>query len=41
MTDMGLFVDNDKSLKERQAELEKKLNEKGKDPKLQIISPPA
>ena len=37
--DMSLMVENKKSLKEKQAELEKELNEKGKDPKLQIISP--
>ena len=39
--DMSLMVENEKSLKEKKAELEKELNEKGKDLELQIISPPA
>ena len=39
--DMSLLVENEKYLKKKQVELEKELNEKGKDPELQIISPPA
>ena len=40
-TDMSILVKNEKALKEKQAELEKELNGKGKDLELQIILPPA
>ena len=35
-----LLTNNVKSLKQKQAELEKEVNEKGKEPKVQIIPPP-
>ena len=38
---MSLFVENEKALKKKQAELEKELNEKEKDPEVQIVQPPA
>ena len=39
--DMGLLVENEKDFKKNQEELEKELNEKKKEPELQIISPHA
>ena len=39
--DMGLLVENVKDLKNKQEEMEKELNQKGKEPGLRIISSPA
>ena len=39
--DRVLFIKSEKTLKRKQAELEKELNEKAKDPKVQFFPPPA
>ena len=35
-----LLIENEKALKKKQVELEKEVNEKGKEPEVQIIPPP-